>query len=477
MHVSLPLPRLLPLVLFFAASSLTAQDARSARIQGVVFDSLSGKPLAGAVVSIVQLSPAPQQFLVATTNGDGRYQLDSLMAGRYSIGVSTAFLDSLEIALPLREITLGPAEQARSDFATPSRGTLVMAACPGIALPKGRGAILGRVLDAESDRPLGAATIAVRWADVGLDRATMRPRTIEHQAAAVTDSLGQYRLCGVPTDVYVTLQIQQDGRAGIPLRVTASDAAGVVVQNLSLSARSAMAIAPDTETLPAAHAVDTTATQLTGTASVAGVVRDSDGRPLADAQVRVLDAVGSARTDSTGEFSLGNQPAGTQLLEVRRVGYLVGQQPAELRAGRTVRQDILMSRIVTLDSIRIIAQRTRIEEFERRAGLNTAAAKILAESAIEKLHVNSVGDIFRYGRILGFQVVGDGLDARVRSTRGVASFDMNCNANVVIDGMQHQEIDLVRPGDIAGIEVYRGASGAPPEYDSSCGVILVWTKR
>ena len=91
--------------------------------------------------------------------------------------------------------------------------------------------------------------------------------------------------------------------------------------------------------------------------------------------------------------------------------------------------------------------------------------------------MTDVGDIFRNGRTLGFTVVGEGLDAKVRSTRGLSSFNMSCDANVVIDGMQHQDINLVAPSSIAGIEIYRGAAGAPAEYDSSCGVVVIWTKR
>jgi hypothetical protein len=49
--------------------------------------------------------------------------------------------------------------------------------------------------------------------------------------------------------------------------------------------------------------------------------------------------------------------------------------------------------------------------------------------------------------------------------------------NVVIDGMQHQDINLVSPEDIGMMEVYKGPAGAPMEYDSACGVVVIWTKR
>jgi hypothetical protein len=46
----------------------------------------------------------------------------------------------------------------------------------------------------------------------------------------------------------------------------------------------------------------------------------------------------------------------------------------------------------------------------------------------------------------------------------------------VIDGMQHQDINLLPVSDVGAMEAYSGAS-APMQYDSACGVIVLWTKR
>jgi hypothetical protein len=99
------------------------------------------------------------------------------------------------------------------------------------------------------------------------------------------------------------------------------------------------------------------------------------------------------------------------------------------------------------------------------------------EAQVERLNVSEIGDAFRHGRVLGFDIVGEGVGAKIKSTRGLASLDMNCYANVVVDGMQKQDINLVPKANIAAIVVYRGAAGAPAEYDSNCGLIIIWTKR
>ena len=52
-------------------------------------------------------------------------------------------------------------------------------------------------------------------------------------------------------------------------------------------------------------------------------------------------------------------------LRSSRCATLIEHQPVELRAGRTVEQDMRVNRIVvTLDSIRVLAQRSRYREFD-----------------------------------------------------------------------------------------------------------------
>jgi hypothetical protein len=81
--------------------------------------------------------------------------------------------------------------------------------------------------------------------------------------------------------------------------------------------------------------------------------------------------------------------------------------------------------------------------------------------------------------------VGGGADSR-RGQRGLddAASLHPCAVDLWLDGARFElasgDIDnLVDPSEIAGIEIYNSAL-APPEYrtgSSSCGVILIWTKR
>jgi hypothetical protein len=451
------------------ASPLRAQSAPG-RIEGIVTDSAHARWPEGASLLAVRAEP-PEHSGGSTVDNRGRYRIDSLPPGRYMVEFASPFLDSLEVTLPPREVTVEAGRTTRADFAIPSGRTLRAGACPGVALAAGTGALIGRVVDAETDAPLADARVAVVWHETTIDRKTLRPQTAERSGQVATDSLGRYRMCGVPTDEWVVLQVQHGGRAGSDLRILVPDSAGVAVRQLSLSAAASRPIAIETDT----SAERSPAPPLTGTAAVAGVVRGVGGLPVGEAQVRVLGARGTTVSDARGRFSLGDLPSGTQVLEVRRIGYLLAQQPVELRGGRTVAQDVPLRRIVTLDSIRVLAQRSRYREFEFNRKANRFG-KFFTVDSIEKRHPFYTSDLFRM--VPGFQVSGFGLDAVVGSSRGVTSLTGRCQTNVVIDGMPNQEINLISPFDIGAMEIYRGGEPAPIQYNQgNCGVIVIWSKR
>jgi hypothetical protein len=448
------------------ARSIRAQTPRTGRLEGTITDSVHTAALASANVLAARIEPEPTVSSGVATDVHGRYRIDSLAPGRYMVDVSSAWLDSLEIALPPREVTVAVGQASRLDFALPSGRTLRRAACPGLAMAKATGAVVGRVLDADTERLLAGAKVAVTWQDISVDPKTLQTSFLERTGAVATDSVGRYRLCGVPTDRWLVVQVQSGGRAGSAVRMLVSDGAGVVVRQLSISTSAARRIADS-----ATSAADTAPSALlTGASVVSGVVRGAGGRPVSGAQVRVIGARGTTVTDEQGRFTLGDLPPGTQVLEVRRIGYALAQQPVELRAARAASQDVRLQRIVTLDSLRVLARRSRYDMFEHHRQSNGFGI-FLTEEQIERQASFETSDLFRI--MPGFIVAGAGLDAKVYSTRGPRV----CASNIVIDGLPDQEINLLQPVNVGAIEAYRSGQPAPVEYDRGCGVIVIWTKR
>ena len=452
------------------ASAARAQRG-TARLEGTATDSMHARPLAGAMVLVTRNAPEPAAWFSAMTDERGPFQIDTIPAGRYDIGLWHPLLDSLEVALPNRKIEIEDGQRVRVDFALPSGTTLRAVACPGVTLSPGTGVLLGRVSDADADRPLAEAVVAIRWSEFAVDRATLQVSEQVHTQGVQTDADGLYRLCGLPTESWLMVQVQHAGRGGSVLRATIPDTAGMRVLNVSFSAEGARSFASaDSATREGGASLP----PLIGSASVSGTVLGETGQPLADVQLRVLETAARARTDSTGRYQLSGLPGGTQVLEAKRIGYRILQQPVPLVRGHDVEMAISLQRIVSLDSIRVVAQRNRYRDFEMNR--KRAFGRFLSEEDIAGRNAFQVTDLLRM--MPGFRVVGNGFDAKVVSSRGSRSLSGgSCEANVVIDNMQHQDINWLHPSNIGAMEVYAGSVGAPIQFDSQCGVIVIWTKR
>ena len=103
---------------------------------------------------------------------------------------------------------------------------------------------------------------------------------------------------------------------------------------------------------------------LTGNAMLSGSVRTTTGRVLSGVDVRVRDAGPSTTTDAAGRFVLGGLPTGTQLLVVRKLGYALAEIPVELRPNTRREERVELRRAVALDSVRVLATRPPLAEFE-----------------------------------------------------------------------------------------------------------------
>ncbi|MEO8334288.1 MAG: carboxypeptidase-like regulatory domain-containing protein [bacterium] len=462
------------IVMALAVLTQPARAQQMARIDGVVVDSIHSKSLGEATVFLTRIEPANPEFTrTILSDKGGHYQLDSLSAGRYAIWFNHPILDSLEVTVPLRELTLGAGERAHIELGVPSGLTLRRNACPGVPLAERTGAVNGTVTDAESERPLLGATVVVSWEEIAIDRTTLRLSTSQRSVAVRVDSTGAYGLCGVPTENELALQLQSDGRVGSVIRTEVSQDVGVRRLNLSLGAKASYALSNAVGV--AVVSADTSAELLFGTAAIKGTVRSGTGAPLRDVMLFVNDAAGAVRTDSLGNFVFNGLPEGSHQLEARRLGYLIGRRPVELRSGRTIDVQLTLDRVVRLDAFSVVARSNKYADFEqnRRHGFG----QYLNERQIADRHALETIDLFR--SLTGFRVnSGSLLEPTIQNTRGGGKGDNgDCAPNIVINNVPNQNINLVEPNDIGAIEAYRNVSGGPPGTNKGCGVIVIWTKQ
>ena len=458
------------------ASPLAGQRAPLGRLEGTLSEKLATRSASAAWISLVQLEPSSGPTINVRPDARGHFHVDSLPAGRYLLQLGVPTLDSLELALPPAEVRIAGGETARADFALPSGARLREVVCTGVKLPQGKGVIAGKVVDADTDAPLSGASIVASWPEISFDSATLKTTTQRRVAVARSGEHGEYRMCGVPTSRLLSVQLQHDGRAGAVLRVAVTDDEGVAVRDLSLSPGSAPTIAAlDSAARAVASARDTTLVdmQLTGTARMTGTVRGAGGQPLANVEVRVRDAREGAFTDSAGRFDIDRLPGGTQVMIVRDLGYALAELPVELRSGRTITRDVQLTRVVTLDSVKVLAAKPRYAEFERNMRTNPMG-KFMTMGEIQRRNANTTAELIRvFGE---FTVTRRERQTMVRP-RGATN--RKCKtANVVIDGMDGLSVDDVQPKAIAGIEVYSDPTVAPARYsgNADCGVIVIWLR-
>jgi hypothetical protein len=87
-----------------------------------------------------------------------------------------------------------------------------------------------------------------------------------------------------------------------------------------------------------------------------GHVQSPEGRPLADAEVRVEGVKGSARSDALGLFSLPNVPKGIQTISIRRIGYLPAVAVVEISPGNDSLIVTLVPMHTVLDTVKVVAE-------------------------------------------------------------------------------------------------------------------------
>jgi hypothetical protein len=434
--------------------SLAAQSPATGRLVGTVSGKSPAPAATGAAVEATRVDPEPVLSFRTTVDANGRYRFDSLPPGAYELHVTTPRLDALGLYVPDRRITVDANRDARVDFALPSGAALRDAMCPGLALGKGQGVVVGHARNADTEHPLIGATVVVSWTELAVDRATLKPTGEERIATVATDDRGEYRLCGVPTGSSLSLQLQHGDDASAEVKLAVSEDDGVVTRDLSLIADAVVS----------------------GNAILVGTVRGAGGQPLANAELRVVGARSSAVSDATGRYSLAALPPGTRMLTVRRIGYEVLETPVELRAAQTVQRDVQLMRVVSLDSMRVVALRSQLPQFEFDRRSNPFGIYLGPEEIERRGKVSQTADMLV--GLPGVTVRGHGSNAQVTSIHGRNGSGACAGMRILQDGLVHLgSVNDVSPSMIAAIEIFTQGAFAPTQYSvrGSCGVMVIWT--
>jgi hypothetical protein len=475
------------MVLAPACASLRPPDrvaaaTPAARVSGVVYDSMAMRPLTGALVQLA-LVPAPGTIAPVrsmATDTLGRFDFGPVPPGTYLLGFQHVAVDSLGLRSPLQRIDVKTASAVRTAIAVPSMRTIIRTVCGREGVKDSLAALLGSVRHARSDTSLPGAFVSLRWGEVMLGGGGGMQRSTPIVDTFANDE-GWFTACvpgGVPMTVRAAHGTNLSGNIelGVP-------AHAVLRRDIYVGAAEAEVRPADT-----AAAGQTREERVIerGRGELRGVVRALDGGPIEGARVSLLSGAGEARTNGRGEFVLQGLPYGTHTIEARAIGYVPGQEIADIVEFRQGLAEIVLLDVSAylLDTVRVAAARrldaVAREGFERRR--RTGSGYFLDESVLDTIRAISFRDLVR--RVPGIRFTrGNRLDDIWREHIEFSSGQSQpCLPAIYLDGARliNDKTDLdviIHPASVRRIEAYFRGVAIPAEFASSqtCGVLAVWT--
>lgn len=316
--------------------------------------------------------------------------------------------------------------------------------------------IEGKLLSNATGQPVSGARIALE----------------ELELLAFSDSAGLFVLSGLPLGRY-TLSIRADG-----FRTAEGDF------NVMRSGAFTVRLDP----------LDSHSNRVYG--QLRGIVRDRGSeRGLESAQVSLSSLSRTALTDTRGRFSFREVPPGSVEMTVQNLGYETRTDTVVVAPGQLVTIEVALSVApIELEPIRVEVEALLLPLdlvgfYERReAGIGI----YLTREQIVSRRPNYTTDLFE--SLPGVRVMrGSGLDRAVVLRSGarltLSGPPTLCGPTVYLDGAVVERggigslsayIDrIIRPEQIAGIEIYTSPATVPLQYKEvgvDCGVIVLWSR-
>lgn len=468
------------LLLICGGRASRAQDAAGAtttRVSGVVFDSLSMRPLVGAVVQLVSTT-AVNRARTVQTGATGSYVFDSLEQGSYLLAFYHAVVDSMGLSLPLARIDIRVPGDVRVPLAVPSAATIVARVCGPSAARDSTGVLMGYVRSALGGTVAGPAQVTVQWSEITVSAKSVQRTTPSLQVT--TGDEGAFAICGVPTSgpVLARAWAGPDSSGFVDLDVPSN---GLLRRDLLVGRATLIAVRRPPDSL-GAEGTRAMPNVLRGKGALRGEIRGPAGDPIAGARLMLWGSGVEVESNENGRFAMQELPAGTYTLEARAIGFLPLRRAVDLSENEESVAPLTLESFGTfLDTVRVNTTRLytspQLAEFERRK--RSGFGYFLDEEAIAKRNPMYMSDLFRMTpglTISAGQSFGD-----VVLMRGTG-FQSYCVPALFMDGMRVFNSDgvidqIVNPQDVRAVEIYTRASNIPPQFNTleGCGAIVVWT--
>lgn len=444
-------------------------------VTGVVHDSIARVPLAGAVVQLVRVESSSRVAHTTTTDSLGRFVLDGVPAGRYSLGFFHPVLESLGIEPPVRDLFLLGQGVVTGDLAIPSPERFREAVC-GTKDGEQSAVVVGVVRDARDFSAAPGVSVTAEWLEVTLSQngmVTRLPRLI-----ATTAANGWFALCDVPGPGTITLRAVRNADSTDLLEVEMGREL-VLREDLYLTTRRrADSLPVGSSSRAYGRPIRTGDGLLSGT-----VVSAADGQPLPGSRVGIF-AGPQVRVGETGEWAIGNAPPGTRMLEARAVGYYPQRRVVNIVAGAPPIRIALSTLRAVLDTIKVSATLARPDQNGFQERRRSGAGTYLTSEDVLRRVSSATSDIFLTVPSVTLEL--DPHDPVTRHVRMRGPYG-RCEPTIFLDGIRRPQFtaddidEWLGPKEVAGVEIYSEAS-VPGEFRDftrvdPCGSVVIWKKK
>lgn len=441
----------------------------AASLAGTV-EGADGRLLEGATVEVVGTP------LTAVTDRSGRYRIGPLPAGHYTVRVRHGEFDAMRLGEQERLVEVVSGEETELKVAVSWSSEAATNSCVGSQVNGAATLLHGTVRDTVLDRPVTDAVVRVRTAAAG---GAAAGRTVRR---ALSDSSGFWQACIDPALGQVQVAAVRPGQmvGEVPAaewRTVDVGEAGFVRSDL-----------------PIAQSGDTGGT---APPPVQGrVVDPATGQSVAGALVTLTDGggsiVGRVLTGDDGRFVIGSVDPGRLTVGVEALGYAsaadrvieYGDDPLFLEIGLSPAPVGVEGIVVT-----VTPQKAFLKELGFYDRMGRGGGRFVGPDQVAAIRAARPSDLVR--RVAGVQLAGDSEPVFSRSM--VQGFSGSlCAPNLYVDGVPARLDPSLRdagdafdnllppPEQIEAIELYPGGASIPVQWrgsTSTCGVIVVWTKR
>ena len=231
-------------------------------------------------------------------------------------------------------------------------------------------------------------------------------------------------------------------------------------------------------------------------ASITAVVKDTVGRPIHQAQVRVVGTTHSGLTSTTGTLLLREIPPGLVTLRALRVGYEEQKQTIQVGAGGSATIEFRLTAI----AVSLAPVVTTATGEQRRVEFGNSVDAFSAAKLVDVVPIRSIDDLLT-SRTSSFVVTSGtqaGAGSRMR-IRGPSSLSLSNQPIFIVDGIRinttaadmawlfpgpgtggstpSRLLDLA-PEQVETIEVIKGPSAASLFGTAAAnGVVVITTRR